>query len=336
MEIGTIDVQKLAAGDTEEVKRLMDCATTRGFLYLSNHGVANEVMEGTVARAYAFFDMPDTAKQCMHMSTITSSRYRGYTRFGEEVTKGKRDLKETIDVGIDGKAQQPREGHDEEFLAMIAPNPWAEAKERMSDEDNKATVEALAQSLDTYVHQVSSVGDVVMTAIAKGLDLSSPDFFEPYFDLDRHDAFRIARCCYYPAREVSTEKEYGIGPHTDVGTLVLLYSDNRGLQAQDTESSDWIDVTPSKNESGESKLILNFGDVMEKWTSGRIKATPHRVINQTPNETRLSLPVFYEPNLHAEITPLHDTPDNHKDQQTSALHYGKHVYGFFQRSFPEL
>jgi isopenicillin N synthase-like dioxygenase len=220
---------------------------------------------------------------------------------------------------------------------MCAPNPWAEAKEKMSDEDNKATVEALAQSLDNYVRRVSSVGDVVMTAIARGLNLR-PDFFTQYFDLDRADAFRIARCCYYPAKEVSTKEEYGIGPHTDVGTLVLLYSDNRGLQAQDTDSKEWIDVTPCKSDSGESKLILNFGDVMEKWTSGRIRATPHRVINQTPNETRLSLPVFYEPNLRAEITPLHTTEDGLEtsDKEQTPLHYGKHVYGFFQRSFPDL
>jgi isopenicillin N synthase-like dioxygenase len=50
------------------------------------------------------------------------------------------------------------------------------------------------------------------------------------------------------------------------------------------------------------QLVVNFGKLLERWTGGRIRATPHRVLgNDVP---RYSIPFFYEPRVDARIAPL--------------------------------
>jgi len=69
-----------------------------------------------------------------------------------------------------------------------------------------------------------------------------------------------------------------------------------GLQAK-TLAGEWIEIPPF----GEG-LVVNFGALLERWTSGRVRATPHRVISR--EATRYSIPFFYEPRVDAVISPL--------------------------------
>jgi Isopenicillin N synthase and related dioxygenases len=52
----------------------------------------------------------------------------------------------------------------------------------------------------------------------------------------------------------------------------------------------------------EGSLICNIGDLLERWTNGRLKSTTHRVLN-TSGKERLSIPVFFDPNSDAWIDP---------------------------------
>jgi isopenicillin N synthase-like dioxygenase len=49
-------------------------------------------------------------------------------------------------------------------------------------------------------------------------------------------------------------------------------------------------------------LVINFGRLLGRWTSGRLRATEHRVL--ASDRERFSLPFFYEPRADAEIAPL--------------------------------
>lgn len=69
-------------------------------------------------------------------------------------------------------------------------------------------------------------------------------------------------------------RRYLIGaPHTDSGFVTLLAQDGvAGLQAR-SRSGEWVDVPPL-----EGTLVVNFGQVLEQWSAGRIRATEHRVL----------------------------------------------------------
>lgn len=71
----------------------------------------------------------------------------------------------------------------------------------------------------------------------------------------------------------------------DSGFVTLLAQDGvEGLQAKNL-SGEWIDVPPADN-----TLAVNFGQLLERWTGGRVRATRHRVI--APENGALLDPVF--------------------------------------------
>ena len=58
----------------------------------------------------------------------------------------------------------------------------------------------------------------------------------------------------------------------------------------------------------EGTLVVNFGQVLERWSAGRIRATEHRVLGA--GIERFSMPFFYEARAEARIAPLPiDPPD---------------------------
>ena len=58
----------------------------------------------------------------------------------------------------------------------------------------------------------------------------------------------------------------------------------------------------------EGTLVVNFGQVLEQWSAGRIRATEHRVLGC--GLERFSIPFFYEARAETTIAPLPlDPPD---------------------------
>jgi isopenicillin N synthase-like dioxygenase len=85
--------------------------------------------------------------------------------------------------------------------------------------------------------------------------------------------------------------------HVDSGFVTLLAQHGvGGLQAR-TRAGEWIEI-PALDD----RLVVNFGALLERWTSRRVWATPHRVLSGGP--TRYSIPFFFEPRADAVIEPL--------------------------------
>jgi isopenicillin N synthase-like dioxygenase len=152
------------------------------------------------------------------------------------------------------------------------------------------------------------VAAALMRALARGLGLR-----ETVFDAAFEGGISTLRLIRYPARdpvglspqgaEALYVRHHGdehllIGrPHCDTGFLTLLAQDGvGGLQAPHRDGT-WMDVPPD-----DGCLAVNFGQVLERWTGARIRATEHRVLS--PGCERYSIPFFYEPRVDAVITPL--------------------------------
>ena len=86
--------------------------------------------------------------------------------------------------------------------------------------------------------------------------------------------------------------------HSDYGCLTLLYCDGTpGLQLL-TASDQWVDVTVP-----EGALIVNLGDLLQRWTNDRYRSTRHRVISPVGGE-RYSVPMFVNPRYDTEVRCL--------------------------------
>ena len=159
-----------------------------------------------------------------------------------------------------------------------------------------------------YYLAMERVSRALMRSIARSLGLE-----EHYFDAAFHRGLSTLRLVRYPTRapeELAAcpdpgvwavhegERRYLTGaPHTDSGFVTVLAQDGvPGLQAC-TRQGRWIDVPPQ-----EGTLAVNFGQVLERWSAGRIRATEHRVTGT--GRERFSIPFFYEACADAEIRPL--------------------------------
>jgi isopenicillin N synthase-like dioxygenase len=113
----------------------------------------------------------------------------------------------------------------------------------------------------------------------------------------------LLRLAYYPAPQLSDDVEaVWAAEHTDVNLLTLLPPATMpGLELL-TKEGNWESVVVP-----EGYLIVNVGEQLEKKTGGRIKATPHRVLNpggEFARRARFSTPFFGSWSEGFSLTPF--------------------------------
>ncbi|TVU08619.1 hypothetical protein EJB05_42028, partial [Eragrostis curvula] len=85
----------------EVVRKLDDACKEAGFFYVTGHGITESLMREVRDVTHRFFQLPCEEKIKIKMSP--QSGYRGYQRVGENITKGKPDMHEAIDVDLSRK-----------------------------------------------------------------------------------------------------------------------------------------------------------------------------------------------------------------------------------------
>jgi isopenicillin N synthase-like dioxygenase len=172
----------------------------------------------------------------------------------------------------------------------------------------EATLPGWRTLVARYYLAMDHVCAALMRSIARSLGIK-----EHYFDSAFHRGLSTLRLLRYPVRSAAElascqqadlwvshcgSRHFVVGAaHTDSGFMTLLAQDGvAGLQAR-TRDGSWTDVPPH-----ERALAVNFGQVLERWSGGRIKATEHRVLGQS--RERYSIPFFYEARADAQICPL--------------------------------
>jgi isopenicillin N synthase-like dioxygenase len=119
LDLGALDGDSRVRADF--LARLRQAAREVGFFYVRNHGVPRELNERALASAIAFFALPEAEKQAIAM--VRSPHFRGYTRAGGEITRGRPDWREQIDVGAEREALPRRPGAPA-WTRLQGPNQW--------------------------------------------------------------------------------------------------------------------------------------------------------------------------------------------------------------------
>ncbi len=164
------------------------------------------------------------------------------------------DYKEVFDSGYVPSPLHPYAAH-----SVYAPNQWP---------DRPADFERVIKN---YYAAAMRVAMDVLRAIANALDLDR-DYFTNKFS----HPMALLRGNYYPARpDWAGDKDFGIAAHTDYGCVTLLATDGvGGLQAQSRDGQ-WVSVLAEPGE-----FIINFGEMLQMWTNGAVRVTPHRRTRQ--------------------------------------------------------
>lgn len=283
--VPVLDLDRLEQGASERRTFLFDLRTAArdvGFFYLSGHGISALEIADVLDASRRFFALPEADKLTIEM--VKSPQFRGYTRAGGELTKGKADWREQLDIGVERPSIAQAPGVPV-WTRLQGPNQWP------------AALPELKPALLAWQARATAVAIRLLRAFALSLD-QPQDAFDPIFADEPNHRMKIVR---YPGRD-ATGDDQGVGAHKDGGFLTLLLQDeNKGLQVEYDGS--WVNVDPIPQ-----ALVVNIGELLELASNGYLRATVHRVVTLPPGVERISVPFFFSARLDATI-PLLTLPE---------------------------
>ncbi|KAJ3689897.1 hypothetical protein LUZ61_019061 [Rhynchospora tenuis] len=274
-----------------------------GFFYVINHGIDDFFVNSLFRESKKFFDLPLSEK----MKLERSKDHRGYTApYAETLdtsSKFKGDLKESFYIGP--------------------------IKDSLNQWPSKESLPAWRVTMESYYEKILNVGFRLISLIAIALNLDE-NFFTKIGALDSPMAF--LRLLHYPGNPLnyyhvksdsvilffflwplievdlsigeiheSDKGKYGASAHSDYGMITLLVTDGvPGLQIcreKDKSPQLWEDV-----DHIERALIVNIGDMMERWTNCTFRSTLHRVV--AVGQERYSAAFFLDPNYECVVECL--------------------------------
>jgi isopenicillin N synthase-like dioxygenase len=274
--IPRLDARKLACNDPETIAEMHEAATVIGFATVYGTGISRDRVLEILDLYRQFFHLPKSEKALIDMARTGSNRGWGAPGSEQVDPDANPDYKQFFDSGFTLPESDPRSGLD-----VYAPNLWPDKPEAFKPE------------IESYYMQACDVAMGVLRALAGAIGLPS-DYFDDAFEAP----MALLRGNYYPARPSwATEQDFGIAAHTDYGCLTLLATDGSpGLEVR-KRGGGWIPVSAPPGE-----FIINFGEMMEIWSKGVVKATPHRVIGT--DQERISIPLFFNPSVDTNIAPI--------------------------------
>jgi isopenicillin N synthase-like dioxygenase len=291
-----------------------------GFFYLTGHGVPESLVSRILETSRRFFELPDADK--LSIENVLSPQFRGYTRVGGELTQGKVDWREQIDIGSEREPVERGEGVAD-YWRLEGPNLWPDALPELQD------------VVTRWHDELSAIGMRLLQAWAQSLG-AHPHVFDAAFAERPSTLIKIVR---YPGKSDPTPKQ-GVGAHRDGGALTLLLVEPGKGGLQVAYGDEWIDAPPVPG-----AFVVNIGELLEYATNGYLKATVHRVISPSIGSDRISIPFFFNPALDATIpvVPLPQTlqseatgitPD--PDDSPILQVYGENVLRYRLRAHPDV
>ena len=287
-------------------ERIGQAAREFGFFRICDHGISPELIEATYQAGEQFFQLPDASKRDYYIGN--SPNHRGYVPFtekGDYPDEVHRSY-EAFDMGLDLPADDP------DFLAgnrVLGPNVWPE-------------LAGFKETVGQYYSQVSALGKLVCSSLERHLGLPAGAMT----DQMSKPISQLRLLHYVRGAKTKDHKSVNMGAHTDYECLTLLHTRNAGLQVLSQDDT-WIDVPVDP-----SVLVVNIGDMLEAWSNGTLRSTPHRVVNTSPE--RFSLPYFVATNHDTLIKPFPQLVDADGAQKYEPFLAGDHLERMLVRDFP--
>ncbi|XP_022986647.1 1-aminocyclopropane-1-carboxylate oxidase homolog 3-like [Cucurbita maxima] len=140
-----------------------------------------------------------------------------------------------------------------------------------------------------WASETERLGFVLEELLSEGLGLKSERLKEATYGERRMMVGHYYPYCPQPDLTV------GIKSHTDPGVLTVLLQDHiGGLQIR--HGGGWVDVEPVAG-----ALVINIGDLLQIASNDVYKSVEHRVLANGKSEARISIAVFYNPEIRDNL-----------------------------------
>ncbi|MEM7427475.1 MAG: 2OG-Fe(II) oxygenase family protein [Pseudomonadota bacterium] len=300
-ELAIIDIAPLFNGD-EAGQAATDEAIGAA---IENHGgfvksgyPGSDEIDTRSKKLLSFFDLP--------MEDKTSVLSRAFNPSGPRVYRG-------YHAHLDAESWAHNEFFD---IGPSAPNPapGVPGMEIFAESNVWPAVEPVPdwrRMMEQHHGQLSGIGSAVMFSAGRAAGFAQADLERQF-----SGGNPTLRLLNYPRKPESKTVRNAMpddlhgdddtlplsaGRHTDVAGVSLLWQAQAGLQAQAPDGT-WRDVPLIRN-----CISVHLGEVLEVMTEGRIRATPHRVIDH--GTARQSIGFFLEPALGTRLAPIKNACD---------------------------
>ena len=260
----------------------MEAYATAGFAYLVGHGVDPALVAAVYEASRQFHASTREQKRTIALD----AQHRGFIEINTSTDRTstlanvkKPNQSESFMMMRDDPADgaEVAAGH---YLA--GPNQWPD------------WLPEFRPVLEAYHDTMVGVGRRLVEVIAAGLGDHRSEMAAAF-----HPPTTWLRLLHYPpCPPTAPDDLYGSAPHCDFGFITILSQDSvGGLQVQ-SATGEWLDVSPI-----DGAFVMNVGEMLHRWSNGRLRSTPHRVINRSGRE-RYSVPFFFDPHVSTVIAPL--------------------------------
>ncbi|CAL9163930.1 unnamed protein product [Musa hybrid cultivar] len=240
---------------TTSLSSLYQACKGWGFFYITNHGINKDLYDHLRALAHQAFNLPLDAKLKIGPLTAVGTYTPHFiaSPFFES-------------------------------LRVSGPNYLASAKgssDAIFEQPNVEFCHILQQYGEAMVDLSRRILAILLICLGDGIETK---YYDSEFSAC-HGYLRINN--YSRPEESSMDEVEGLGMHTDMSCITILYPDEMGgLQVRSKEGK-WVDIMPVKG-----ALVVNIGDLLQAWSNGRLRSSEHRVVlKQTAN--RFSLAFFW-------------------------------------------
>lgn len=260
------------------VKSLGQAYEEIGFVAIRNHGIPKEDLNQLYQSVEQFFNLPTDTK--IQYDDADGGGQRGYTGFGKEHAKDRNagDLKEFWHFG--------------QFIDGSDPNPPRYPANKMVKE-----ISSFNEYGEKIYRALEQTGDIMLQAIAEYLDLER-NHFKPMV----WNGNSILRAIHYPPIHDDPQDAIRAGEHEDINLITLLVGASAdGLEVLNRDN-EWVGITEV-----EDHIVVNVGDMLQRYTNDKLISTTHRVINPPKEkwaEPRFSIPFFLHPRPEARLDCL--------------------------------
>lgn len=282
MNIPTLDISLFENGtELQKTKFVSDLGLAFeeiGFVSIFNHDISDQIIDSLYTVVRNFFLLPNEIKLKYEIPDLAGQR--GYTSFGREHAKGSLspDLKEFFQFG------QPLNKLSTSNLDLV---PNIEVND---------ILDFNSLFLDIF-RRFEKLGSLLLRAIALHLGLN-----EFYFDDYIYQGNSILRAIHYPPITKEPLSSLRAEQHEDINLITLLVGASAdGLEILN-KNYEWLPVT-----AGPGEIVVNVGDMLQRFTNDKLKSTTHRVVNPPKalwNNSRYSVPFFLHPISEMSLASL--------------------------------
>lgn len=156
----------------------------------------------------------------------------------------------------------------------------------------------IAPAISTFFNACTEVANTILQTFSLALEL--PEYF---FSINHNQKNHTLRLLHYPPLQQPLKLgQFRIGEHSDYGSITLLFQDDIGGLEVQAATGEWI-AAPKIADT----ILINTGDLIQRWTNDIFCSTKHRVIIPDENKvkySRYSVAFFCHPNDDTEITCL--------------------------------